>query len=326
MKIVSILTLLFISFFSFNASAATRNLNIVVAYPTAAAFHAYGLILSRHIDKHLPNNYKIFLRNMPGASGLVAINWIYAHPAEENLTVVLGNGTVTTYDSFAYEGAKYNAKELNYIGSMVSEIPVCHIWHEANITSIKDAQVKEVIVGESAYGTKLVPLLNKAIGTKFKVVGGYPGSNEAFLAMERREVDGRCGASWSGVVAAKSDWLENKKTIPILQIGTTPHPDLANVPLAIDLATTKEYRNILETISIPNYAGRVVFAGPKMKLDDVTLLRKAFNNTMIDKEFLDEANKLKIEISPLKGEELERLVEKVQSTHPDILKEAAKAF
>jgi tripartite-type tricarboxylate transporter receptor subunit TctC len=304
------------------ASATEKTLNIIVGYPPAAAFHTYGLVLSRHITKHLPADYKVTLRNMPGASGVVAINWVYNVADPNSLTIALVNGTVIGLDTLGFKGANYDASKLNYIGSMVKEVAVCHVWHKSNVKNISDARQYEVILGEAANGSKLVQAYNEILKTKFKVVTGYPGSAETFLAIEREEIQGRCGISWTGIKTAKPEWIKDKKLNFILQLGSKRHLDLKDIPTAMELAETQDQKDLMEILGLTWDTGRVLIASPLMPKSTVEMLRKAFDATLKDSEFLLDAEKMKMEINPVAANEIESNVRKMRNASKETLQRA----
>ena len=303
-------------------AATEKTLNIIVGYPPAAAFHTYGLVLSKHITKHLPADYKVTLRNMPGASGLVATNWIYNVADKDSLSIALVNGTVIGLDTLGFQNANYDASKLNYIGSMVREVAVCHVWHKSNIKNISDARQFEVILGEAANGSKVVQAYNEILKTKFKVVSGYPGSAATFLAIEREEIQGRCGISWTGIKTAKPDWIKDKKLNFIMQLGSQRHPDLKDVPTVMELAETQEQKDLIEILGLSSDAGRVLIASPLMPKSTVEMLRKAVDTTLKDSEFLVDAEKMKMEINPVTVAELESYVKKMRNASKETLQRA----
>lgn len=317
-----LLTTLFILIATAVASATEKTLNIIVGAPAGAGFHTYGLVLSKHIVNHLPSDYKVIMRNMPGATSLVAINWIYNATDKNSLTIALVNGLVIGADILEFKGANYDASKLNYIGSMVREVAVCHIWHKKNIKNISDAQQVEIILGETASWAKIVQAYNEILKTKFKVVAGYTGSAEGFLAMEREEIDGRCGPPWSGIKAAKSDWIKDKKLDFILQLGSKRHLDLKDVPTAMELAKTQDQKDLMEIVGLANDTGRTLIASPLMPKSTVEMLRKAFDATLKDPEFLAEAEKMKMEINSVSVDEIEFNVRKMRNTSKETLQKA----
>jgi len=208
-------------------------------------------------------------------------------------------------------GAQYDGTKFNYIGSANDEVSVCVAWYTSAVKTFEDAQKMPLVVGSSGASddTYQYPaLLNHIFGTKFKIVLGYPGGNDINLAMERGEVQGRCSIPWSTVKATRRFWIDENKVSVLLQYSLSKHVDLPNVPLVMDLAKTDEQRTILKLIFGRQVMGRPFAAPPGLPRDRVDALRKAFMDTMADKEFLAEAEKAKLEITPASGDKIESLV------------------
>ena len=161
------------------------------------------------------------------------------------------------------------------------------------------------------------------LGTKFKIVTGYPGGNDVSLALERGEVQGRCGWSWSSIKTTRVNWVRDKRIIVLVQMALSKHPDLPDVPLIMDLAKTDEQRQIFKMIFARQTMGRPYVAPPGVPADRLAALRQAFMDTMADKEFLSEAEQNKFEINPVSGEQLEALVKEIYQTPPEVAKKAA---
>jgi len=166
-------------------------------------------------------------------------------------------------------------------------------------------------------------VINGVLGTQMKIVTGYPGGNDVNLAMERGEVDGRCGWSWSSVISTRASWLKDKKITVLMQLSLEKHPDLPNVPLITDLAKTDEQRAILRLIFARQALGRPYLAPPDIPEDRVAALRQGFMATMKDKEFLAEAEKAKLEVTPISGQAVQKLVDEIYQTQPAVVKKAA---
>ncbi len=202
---------------------------------------------------------------------------------------------------------------------------MCVAWHTTGITKLEQVKQNELTVGGTgpAADTDQFPkVLNATIGTKFKIITGYPGGNDVSLAMERNEVQGRCGWSWSSIKATRMDWVKSRKIIVLLQMSLSKHPDLPDIPLVTDLAKNDEQRQIFKLIFARQVMGRPYMAPPGVPKERVDALRRAFDETMTDKEFLAEADKAQFEITPVAGTRLDALVSEVYRTPAAI---AAKA-
>jgi tripartite-type tricarboxylate transporter receptor subunit TctC len=264
---------------------------------------------------------------MEGAGSLRLANWLY-NIAPKNGTVLGTIGRGTGFDPlFGHKNAKFDGTRFNWIGSANDEVSVCVVWNgRTKITKFEDLLTMPLNVGGTgaAADTDQFPrVINGVLGTKMRIITGYPGGNDVNLAMERGEVDGRCGWSWSSVLSTRANWLKEKKITVLMQLSLEKHPDLPDVPLITDVAKTDEQRQILRLIFARQALGRPYLAPPGIPDDRVAALRKAFMDTMNDKDFRAEADKAQIEITPIPGEEVQKLVSEVYKTPADIVQKAA---
>jgi hypothetical protein len=254
---------------------------------------------------------------MPGAGSLVLANWLYnVAPKDGTAFGMIGRGT--GFDPLlGSTKAQFDAAKFNWLGSMNDEVSVCVAWHTSGIATLEQVRDKELPVGGTgaAADTDQFPkVLNATLGTRFKVVTGYPGGNDVDLAMERGEVMGRCGWSWSSVIATHKSWIDEKKINVLVQLSLSKHPDLPNVPLIMDFAKSNEQKQIFQLVFARQPMGRPFLAPPGIPAERVATLRKAFMDTMKDGEFLAEAGKLKLEINPVSGDAVQRIVQEVYRT------------
>jgi tripartite-type tricarboxylate transporter receptor subunit TctC len=225
-------------------------------------------------------------------------------------------------------GVQYDAGKFNWIGSPVRPDETLVVWHTTGVRSIEDAKTKQVIIGAtSPTGMNFVypKLANELLGTKFKIVTGYPGGTPIILALERGEVEGRGSNPWSEWKAVKPDWVRDKKIVPILQMSLFKHSDLPDVPLMVDLAPTDTARSVFEVVTITGELGRPFIAPPGVPAERIAALRQAFNATMKDPEFLADAEKAHKDIHPIGWQEMEKLVQRILSapkSATDLLKSA----
>ena len=226
------------------------------------------------------------------------------------------------------KGDAFDAQKFSWIGSANNEVSVCVAMKDSGITKFEDLFTKELTVGgtgTSADTDQFPRVLNGVLGTHFKIVEGYPGGNDVLLAMERGEVKGRCGWSWSSVKTTRKEWLEDKRMVVLVQLSLTKHPEMPDVPLVTDFAKTDEQRAILKLMFARNVMGRPYLAPPNLPADRLATLRKAFMDTMTDKDFVAEADKTQLEINPVSGEDVERLVKEVYATPANIIAKAKAA-
>ena len=304
-----------------------KNVDLYIGYSVGGGYDVYARIVARHIGKHIPGNPTIVPKNMEGAGSLRLVNWLYnVAPKDGSVFATIGRGTAFN-PILGIPGAQFEGPKFTWIGSANDEVSVCATWHTSGVTKFDELMAKEIAVGGTGASDDTVQfprVLNGVLGTKMKIVSGYPGGNDAVLAMERGEVHGRCGWSWSSVMATHKNWLDEKKINILLQLALEKHPDLPNVPLVTDLAKTDEQKQILRLIFARQVMGRPFVAPPGIPQDRAEALRKAFMDTMKDKEFLAEAEKAGLEITPVPGEQIQKLVQDVYNTPPEIAKKAAE--
>jgi tripartite-type tricarboxylate transporter receptor subunit TctC len=304
-----------------------RTVDIYVGYSVGGAYDLYARVIARHLGKHIPGNPTIVPKNMEGAGSLRLANWLYnVGPKDGTALATIGRGTA--FDPLlGSKGAQFQADHFTWIGSANNEVSVCVAWKESGVTRFADLLTKELIVGgtgQAADTDQFPRILNGVLGTKFKVVSGYPGGNEVTLAMERGEVKGRCGWSWSSVLSTHKRWIDDKSITVLVQLSLNRHPDLPDVPLVMDFATSEDQQQMFKLIFARQVMGRPYLAPPGVPADRAEALRKAFMDTMQDPEFLAEAEKSQLEITPVPGPEVERLVKDLYQTPKALAAKAAE--
>jgi tripartite-type tricarboxylate transporter receptor subunit TctC len=303
-----------------------KNVDLMIGYSVGGGYDVYARMVARHMGKHIPGNPTIVPKNMEGAGSLRLVNWLYnVAPKDGSVFATIGRGTAFN-PILGIPGAQFEGPKFTWIGSANDEVSICATWHTTGVDSFEELMTKEIAVGGTGASDDTVQfpkVLNAVLGTKLKIVSGYPGGNDAVLAMERGEVHGRCGWSWSSVMSTHKNWVDEKKINVLLQLALEKHPDLPNVPLVTDLAKTEEQKRILRLIFARQVMGRPFVAPPGIPQDRAEALRKAFMATMKDPEFLAEAEKAGLEITPVPGEKIQELVQEVYDTPPEIAKKAA---
>jgi tripartite-type tricarboxylate transporter receptor subunit TctC len=305
-----------------------RNIEMYIGYSVGGAYDLYARVISRHMGKDIPGSPTFVPKNMEGAGSLRLANWLYRVAPKDGTAIgTIGRGIA--FDPLLVgKGDQFDATKFNWLGSANNEVSVCVAMQGSGITKFEDLYTKELTVGgtgSSADTDQFPRVLNNVLGTKFKIVAGYPGGNDVVLAMERGEVKGRCGWSWSSVKSTHKSWIEEKKMVVLAQLSLNKHPELPDVPLVMDLAKNDEQRAILKLVFARQVMGRPYLAPPELPADRVALLRKAFSDTMKDKDFLADAEKSQLEINPVSGEEVEKLVKEVYATPADIIAKAKAA-
>ena len=304
-----------------------KEIRLTSSSDVGGGYDATARLLARYMPNHMPGNPRIIVQNMPGAGGIKAANYLYNVAPKDGLAIGGVHRTVPQAPQLGLPGTQFDANKFFWLGSMANEVSVCVAWHESPVKTIQQAMQQELVVGGSgANDTEQFPaVLNNIIGTKFKIISGYPSGTAVNLAMERREVDSRCGWSWSSLVQQQSDWLKDKKINILAQISTEKHPDMPNVPLVMDFAKTAEDKQVLEFLFARQVMGRPFVIPPGVPMERVTALRAAFDAAMKDKALIAEGTKQKLEISPTSGVAVQQLVDRLLKTPKNLVKAAADA-
>jgi tripartite-type tricarboxylate transporter receptor subunit TctC len=307
-----------------------KTIRLIISGESGGTYDSDGRMVARHIGKHIPGNPTVQPENMLGASGRVAANYLYNAAPKDGTVVAILQQSVPLGQALGENGINYDAEKFNWLGSPVRPDETLVVWHTTGVKTIEDAKKKEVIIGAtSPTGMNyLYPkLANELLGTKFKIVTGYPGGTPIMLALERGEVEGRGSNPWSDWKVRKPDWVRDKKIVPLMQMSLFKHPDLPDVPLMVDLAPNDTARSVFELVTITGELGRPFLTSPDVPAERIKALRDAFDATMKDPEFLAEAARTQKEIHPIHWQEMEDLVKRVLNAPQaakDILKAALK--
>ena len=307
-----------------------KQMSLLIGTTAGGGYDAYGRLLARHISRHIPGNPAVVAKNMPGAGGLTAANYLYNRgPKDGTEILIVQNGLPfeRLFQTLSPEGknALFDATKFGWIGSATQTVFVTVTWHASGVRTLQDAMAKETILGASTPSADsyiLAMLSNNLLGTRFKVVHGYAGATEVSLAVENGEVQGEAGKDWTTLTATKPQWIRDKLIHILVQMGMNAHPDLKGVPMAIELAKSPDDREIMEVVFAKYGMARPFFTAPGVPSERLALLRRAFDATMSDPVVIAEATKLGMEVSPVRGEAVEALVTKMMAT-PDGL--AARA-
>ena len=300
-----------------------KTIQVLIGLSPGGAYDAYARMLARHMGKHIPGNPRLVPSNMEGAGSLTLTNYLYnVAPKDGTVFATINRGA--PFEPLIGEAAlaRFDAAQFTWLGSVANEVSICGVWERAGVDNFDQLFTRELTVGGTGSGadTNQFPrIMNGVLGTKLKVVSGYPGGNNIDLAMERGEVDGRCGWSWSSIVSTRKTWLDSGSIKVIVQLALEKHPDLPDVPLIMDYAKTDEERAMLRLIFSRAALGCPFLAPPGVPADRAAALRKAFDDTMKDPEFLADAAQALLEVAPVGGEELQALIADIYKTPPEIV-------
>ena len=308
-----------------------KQINIVVGSSVGGGYDTYARLLARHFGNHIPGNPTIVAQNMSGAGSNRAAGFIYSVAPKDGTSLGAIFPGAILQPLLGEAPVQHDPSKFIYLGSANSDSYVCYVRADAAVKNFRDAMNQELILGASNEGatTRDLPtLLNSVLGTKFRIVTGYAGSREITLALERNEVQGTCGIGWTGILTMHPEWFASGTVKVLVQLSLKGHPDLnkMGVPLAIDFAKNAEDRRVLELILSQSIFGRPFVLPPGVPAERVAALRKAFVAALQDKSLLAEAEKAKLDVETLSGEDLQTVVRQLYATPSHIVDRARLAL
>ena len=317
-----------------DAAHAQSQISLLIGTTPGGGYDVYARALARHIGRYLPGQPAVIPKNQPGAGGLTLANYIYNKaPADGSEFATVQNGLPfeKLFQTLSPEGrnALFDATKFGWIGSITQTVFVTVTWHTSPVKTLKDATQQQAILGASAMSSDsyvLAMLTNRLLDTKFKVVHGYPGAAEVDLAVENGEVQGEAGKDWTTLTSTRPLWIRDKKINILVQMGMTPHADIKDVPMAIELAKTPEDRKVMEVVFAKFGMSRPFLAPPGLPAERLAALRRAFDATMTDPAFFADAQKLGMEVNPVRGGDVEALVARMMSTPSELAQRARDAL
>jgi tripartite-type tricarboxylate transporter receptor subunit TctC len=309
-----------------------QTVTIIVGSSAGGGYDLYGRLVARHLGKHLPGHPTVAVRNMPGAASNVAAAHVYGvAPKDGTVIGAIFMGAVVEPLFGGKTRATHDPGRFNYVGNANRDTYMCIVRGDAPVKAFTDAFERELIMGGTAEGASTrdyAVMLKNLLGVKFKIVAGYTGSREINLAIERGEVQGGCGQTWSSVAATYPAWFRDGTVKVLAQEDVEGHPDLnrQGVPRTLDFAKTPEQRQILELVYSQSRFGRPYVVAPDVPPDRVVALRRAFMATMRDPELMTEAERIKLDTFSIPGDELQTLIAKLYATPADIVEKARQAL
>jgi tripartite-type tricarboxylate transporter receptor subunit TctC len=295
---------------------AHKTLKFMITYEPGGSYDLYARLVTMHLPKQFPGRPATVLQYMPGAGGLLGTLYLYDKAAQDGSELAILPRDIAINQMLRPETAKYDARRFNWIGTLASYAGVMFIASRTGVKTAEDLRRIEVVAGSWGTTTEtfITPtLLNALAGTKFRLVTGYRGGPDVDLAVERGEVDGRM-SSWTLLKTQRAHWLANGTVTIPFQAGLKSHPELTGVPLIGSLALTEEGRRIFEFQNSDAGIGWSVVAPPNVPAERVALLRAAFDRMVADPEFLADAGKRGLEITPASGRELDEIVGRTIAT------------
>lgn len=302
-----------------------KQINWVLSAGAGGGYSSYAHAFQTYFQKHIPGQPNIVVQNMPGAGGIRAMTFFASVAPKDGTTMGLVHSSVPFAPLFGLKGAQFDPRKMNWIGSINKSTGICVAWHTSPIKKAQDLWDKEFIVGGTGAGSQMETLpamLNKLFGTKMKVISGYKGGNDVYLAMERGEVMGRCGGLISSIQSTRPDWFPQHKVVVPIQIASARDPMFPDLPAIIEYAKDEKTKQVLRLVLAPMDIDRPMLLPPGAPAERVAALRKAFHETMIDPAFIAEAKKENIEISEISGEGVQKIIETAYSLPADVVQMA----
>ena len=305
-----------------------KTIDAVVGFAAGGGNDVFMRSVARTIGKYSPGKPSVVVRNMPGAGTFLATNAVYNTLPRDGTVIALGSTTLPLDEKFGNPGVRFKTAELNWIGRIARRVDVLMMWKDSPVKTIADAQRIPSVLAGTTVGSPVVMypnLLNNVIGTRFKIVRGYQGTRAALLAIEKGEAEGN-STGLEALNAIHPDWIANKTVNIIVQFGRDRDPALPDVPAAIELGRNAGETAILKAVMNSTALGLSLFTTPGVPADRLTALRRAFDATMKDADFLAELNAEGGSASPLPGERVQTLVSEVIDIAPELAAKAKQAY
>jgi tripartite-type tricarboxylate transporter receptor subunit TctC len=305
-----------------------KRLKFLIGFGTGGGYNLYSRHVARHMGRHIPGKPRFISQNVPGAGSIRLTNHLYNKAPRDGTVIGMISQAIPLSQLLKYKGFKADINKFNWIGNASVSNGVTSAWHKTSFKTIEDAKKRQMVLpasGGRSTSTIIPRVMNAILGTKFKIIQGFNGAGQMNLAIERGEVDGRGSNTMASWNATAPDWVKNKKLVHLVQMGLKSDPRITHVPLVHTLATNKEDRAVLKILSSLPTIGRPITAPPGVPADRVKALRAAFDATMKDKAYIAEAAKLQMELNPMSGAELTKVVANVMAIPKPVLEKFATA-
>ena len=306
-----------------------KQVSLVLSTGAGGGYASYAHAFAPYLSKHIPGNPTIVVQNMPGAGGLRAMQYFASVAPRDGSVLGLVHSSVPFAPLYGLKGATFDPRAMNWLGSINSSEAICVSWAASGVTQWKDLFDKTYIVGGTGAGSQMETMpamINTLFGKKIKIISGYTGGNDVYLAMERGEVHGRCGGLVSSINSTRPDWFGSKKVVVPIAVALERNRLFPDTPAIYEFATDDRTRRILTLILFPLQMDRPVLTPAGVPPERVAALRKAFHAAMNDPAFIADAQKLNIEIGEVSGEKLQAILEEAFNTPQDIVKAANDAM
>jgi tripartite-type tricarboxylate transporter receptor subunit TctC len=306
-----------------------RTISWILSAGAGGGYATYAQAFAPYLSAHIPGKPNIVVQNMPGGGGIRAMLYLASVAPKDGTTLGLVHSSVPFAPLYGIKAASFDSRDMNWVGSINASTGICVSWHTSGIATWQDLLNKPFVVGGTGAGSQMETMpnmLNRLFGTKIKVISGYKGGNDIYLAMERGEIQGRCGGLISSIASTRPDWFPQKKVTVPVQIATARNPLFPDAPTIMELAKDARTRGILQLVLAPLQMDRPILAPPGTPADRVAALRRAFHEAMNDPGFIAEAEKEHLEIDEVSGEQVAKILAGAFAMPPDIAKAARDAM
>ncbi len=303
---------------------AGKTVTLTVGYAPGSGNDIYSRLVARHLGKHIPGKPTVVTQNMPGAGSYKAANYMFAAAPRDGSMLGYISQTAATEELLGHSAVQFKTAQFNWVGRIGSYSNITIFWHTSKIKTIADVLKSEATIGATGVGSAVYiypNMMNKVLGTKFKIVSGYQGTAQSSLAMERGEVEG-VTMGWFPVKTTKPEWVREKKITFLVQFLTERHPDLSDVPTIVELGRTPEEKQLFALFANDGEVGKAVFLPPGVPAATVAVMRRAFDAMQKDPDYIADADKLQVERDSMPGERLQKLIESVSATPPAVVARA----
>ena len=288
-----------------------KRITLINGYEAGSSFDTYARLLAKHIGRHIPGSPAVIVQNMPGAGSLTATNHLFNVAVRDGSVFGNFHGNMGIEPKVEGKGTRYDGRKFTWIGSMAKQTLVCITWKASSFRTVDDLRARQALAGSSggtAGSASIFPrVMNSLLGTKFKLITGYTDSDLP-LALERGEVDARCGQGWASIKTERPQWITEHKIYTPVVLSLKSHPDLPGVPTIMDYVKGADDRSTLEVMFTPQEAGRPFAGPPEIPADRAQALRRGFDAALKDPALLADAERGQIEIDPITGEEIEAML------------------
>jgi len=309
---------------------AGKTINLIAGTDVGGGFSIYARLIGKHISRYIPGNPTIIVRNMPGAGGATAATYLYRTAPRDGTTILSVSPNAILAKLLDNAQPQYDPAKFNYLAGAERGVRLCMTFQHSKVKTFDDALAQRAVIGVTSAGSptrEYAAMIRHATGVKFEIVSGYRGPPDIFLAMERGEIDGTCGLDWSALKAQQAEWLRDKKLNILVQAAIEPEAGLA----ALGVPTPWRYiRNDLDRralelmIGFQQAFGKAYLAPPEVPAEPIRILRTAFGAVLRDAEFLAEAEKMRLDITPQSGEDVQRVIENVYGAAPAVVERLKK--